>query len=167
MQRTSLADAHCSIARTLEVVGEWWTPLVLRDLFAGMERFDDLQRDLGVSTTVLTGRLNHLVDAGVVERHRYSAHANRFAYRLTEKGRALYPILLALMAWGDEWADAGAGPPVDLVHTGCGERTSAVPHCSSCGEPLPLDEVEPHVGPGARKGPATQLVGEHLAPPIR
>lgn len=167
VQRTSLAGAHCSIARAVEVIGEWWTPLIVRDLFVGIDRFDDLQRDLGISTTVLTARLGHLIEHGIVERHRYGAHSGRFAYRLTDKGRALYPVVLALIAWGDRYGGIPGGPPVDLVHTRCGHRAAAVPHCSACGEPLALDDVVAHRGPGGQAAPPTQIVGEWLAPPVR
>lgn len=166
MRRTSLAGVRCSISRTVEIVGEWWTPLVLRDLFAGIARFDDLQRDLGIATNVLADRLSHLVEHGVVERRRYSSHPGRFEYHLTDKGRELYPILLALVAWGDRHTTGGAGPPVEVVHRSCGKSTTAVPHCARCGGPLALEDLELRAGPGGRRGPGTWLLGDHLAPPL-
>jgi DNA-binding HxlR family transcriptional regulator len=114
MHRTSFAAMHCSIARTLEVAGEWWTPLILRDIALGITRFDDLQRDLGISRKVLTQRLDTLVAGGVLERQPYQQHPPRHQYLLTAKGRDLVPVLFALMAWGDRWA-AGAVAPSPAV----------------------------------------------------
>lgn len=95
----------CSIARTLEVIGERWSPLIVRDaLFGRATRYRDFQRSLGIATNVLTARLDGLVEAGILRRHRYSGQPGPYAYVLTEKGRALAPVLVALGAWGDRWA---------------------------------------------------------------
>jgi DNA-binding HxlR family transcriptional regulator len=134
----------CSVAGTLEIVGDRWTLLVLRDLFRGLHRFDELQGSLGVARNILTLRLQKLVDEGVIERRPYrGARGVRDAYHLTEKGKALYPILLAMMAFGDRhvWDD-GLGPPVFLRHRGCDHRTEPGPACSNCGEPLEPDDVD-------------------------
>ncbi len=109
MRLTSLADWNCSIARTLDVVGEWWTLLILRDAFRGTRRFDDFQASLGLARSVLTARLSKLTEHGVLERRAYSEHPPRYEYRLTEKGRALFPVIAALIAWGDQWAPTPAG----------------------------------------------------------
>ncbi|OSC60515.1 HxlR family transcriptional regulator [Streptomyces sp. BF-3] len=102
-QRTSLADADCSIAQALDVVGDWWTLLIVRDTARGVHRFDALQRELGVSRKVLTERLRLLVDAGVLHREPYQDRPVRYEYRLTPRGRALLPVLIALQDWGDTW----------------------------------------------------------------
>ena len=149
--RIDLSEFECSVARTLDVVGDKWTLLVVRDAFYGVRRFEDFTRDLGIARNVLTDRLNRLVDAEILERHQYEERPPRHEYRLTRKGRALQPVLLSLMRWGDEWADGE--PPVELVHRECGQATHAVATCAECGgeltpfnvriEPLPpvIDEI--------------------------
>jgi len=134
MKRTSFADMSCSVARALEVTGEWWTYLVLRDLFQGVRRFDDLQKRSGIARNILSDRLRTLVDHGVLERRRYQERPERFEYRLTEKGIDLYPVLVALMRWGDRWSADGAGPPVVLTHKGCGHDVMPQLACPQCGE---------------------------------
>src|SRR6266542_1187076 len=114
MRLTSLASMNCSIAQTLDVVGEWWTPLILRDALGGTRRFDDFQASLGLARSVLTARLRKLTDQGILERYRYSEHPPRYEYRLTGKGRDLFGVLVALMQWGDTWAAGPDGPPVVL-----------------------------------------------------
>src|SRR4030088_1441429 len=109
MRLTSLSEMNCSIARTLDVVGEWWTPLILRDAFRGTTRFDDFQASLGMARSVLTARLAKLTEHGVLERVAYSEHPPRYEYRLTEKGLALFPVIAALMQWGDTWAASPGG----------------------------------------------------------
>src|SRR3984885_15167489 len=116
----AFADLNCSIARPLSFLGERWALLVLRDLFLGRRRFDEIQDSLGVASNVLSQRLATLVEEGIVERRRYSEHPERFEYRLTEKGKDLMPTLWALMRWGDRWTAAG-GAPVETVHDDCGE----------------------------------------------
>ena len=136
----------CSIAQALEVVGEWWTLLILRDSFLGVTRFDDWQRRLGIARNVLSARLDQLVEAGILERRQYQEHPPRDEYVLTRKGTDLAPVLDALRNWGDRYA-APDGPPVLLVHDDCGEPTSAVAHCAVCGERLRLGHV--HMEPSA------------------
>jgi DNA-binding HxlR family transcriptional regulator len=136
-RRVDLSDFSCSVARTLDVVGDKWTLLVLRDAFYGVRRFGDFTRDLGIARNVLTDRLGRLVEAGVLERRQYEQHPPRFEYRLTAKGRDLLPVLLTMMHWGDTWAGADdAAAPIDLIHIACGQTTHAVPACVGCGEEL-------------------------------
>src|SRR5436190_2349782 len=130
MRQTSFAGFHCSLARSLEVVGDWWTPLILRDLFLGLDRFEDLIADLGISRNLLTARLATLVEHGVVERRRYSERPPRDRYLLTEAGRQLVPILTALTAWGDRRATPPGGPPVLFQHQACGHVCTPQPVCS-------------------------------------
>jgi DNA-binding HxlR family transcriptional regulator len=151
VQRTSFEDVNCSVAQCLEVVGEWWSLLIVRDAFLGVTRFDDFQARLGISRNTLNQRLNHLVDSGVVKRVPYQDHPPRSEYRLTDKGRDLWHVVTAMRQWGDRWA-APDGPPLRIRHTGCGRVVSAVPVCSHCGEPLDLREVTAIPGPGALEG---------------
>ena len=163
MRQTSFADMHCSLARSLEVVGDWWSPLVLRDLYLGLDRFDDLVRDLGISRNLLTARLERLIAGGVVERERYQEHPPRDRYRLTAAGRDLVPILMALTAWGDRWAAPADGPPIAFEHRGgCGHRFTPQVHCSVCAAAVDAADVDAVPGPGGRQGPGTMLIGSVL-----
>jgi|SRR5579864_8387715 len=136
MRRTSFADMDCSVAQALEVVGDWWTLLVLRDAFEGVRRFDDFQRNLGVARNILTDRLERLVAGGILERRLYQDRPPRHEYRLTEKGLDLYPVLIGLMRWGDRWAPDADGPPVVLTHKACGHDISPTLMCPACREPV-------------------------------
>jgi len=126
-------DGGCSIARTLEVIGDRWTLLILRDAFRGVRRFDQIQRDLGIARNLLTDRLNKLVAHGVLAKELYQAHPPRYEYRLTPKGVDLSPALVALMHWGDQWLAEGE-PPVRLVHDRCGHPLDQVFVCWHCDE---------------------------------
>ncbi|GAB7191876.1 helix-turn-helix domain-containing protein [Kineococcus sp. NUM-3379] len=163
MRQKSFAEMHCSLARSLEVVGDWWTPLVLRDLFLGLDRFEQLVADLGISRNLLTDRLDTLVAGGVVAREQYQDNPPRSRYVLTGAGRELVPVLLALTAWGDRWLSGGE-PPVLVHHEACGATATAVVCCSGCGGALSADEVSVSPGPGARPGPGTALLGTVLRP---
>ena len=140
----------CSIARTLDIAGEPWSPLILRDIWVGMTRFDQIQRDLQISSKVLTERLKWLVQNGVLERRAYSERPVRHEYALTDKGSELCDLLLAITAWGDRWTAGDAGPPVLLRHRTCGSLTHAELRCAACGDELHAKDVEPEPGPGAR-----------------
>jgi DNA-binding HxlR family transcriptional regulator len=148
VQRTDFSKMQCSIARTLAVAGEPWSPLILRDVWVGISRFDDIQRDLGISRKVLAERLRWLVDQDVLERRRYSAHPPRDEYVLTPKGLELVQVLMTITAWGDRWTAGTAGPPVHLRHRACGQLTRAEVRCACCGELLRADEVDVEPGPG-------------------
>jgi DNA-binding HxlR family transcriptional regulator len=148
MQRTSFEDVNCSVAQCLEVVGEWWSLLIVRDAFLGVTRFEDLQARLGISRNILTQRLNRLVDNGVLKRVPYQDHPPRSEYRLTDKGRDLWHVVTAMRQWGDRWA-APSGPPLKMRHTACGRLVRAVPVCSHCSEPLDVRAVTAVPGPGA------------------
>lgn len=141
---------NCSVAQTLEVVGEWWSMLVVREAFFGVRRFEEFVERLGIARNVLTARLQSLVESGVFERRQYEERPPRFEYRLTGKGRDLWPILISLRQWGDRWATGAAGPPVVLGHTACGELVEARLTCSQCGEQLEPQGVWIELGPGAR-----------------
>jgi DNA-binding HxlR family transcriptional regulator len=148
MQRSSFRDMNCSVAQCLEVVGEWWSLLIIRDAFLGVTRFDDFHDRLGISRNVLNQRLGHLVEAGALERVAYSEHPPRFDYRLTEMGRDLWPVVTAMRQWGDRWF-APNGPPLELVHKECGHVAQVVPTCAACGGHLGARQVRAVRGPGA------------------
>jgi DNA-binding HxlR family transcriptional regulator len=148
VQRTNFADMTCSIARTLAIAGEPWSPLIVRDVWVGISRFDDIQRELGISRKVLAERLRWLVAQGVLERRAYSERPPRHEYALTQKGLELCDVLMAISAWGDRWTAGDAGPPVLLRHRGCGAVTRAELRCAHCGERLHAADVDVEPGPG-------------------
>lgn len=148
MQRTNFGEMTCSIARTFDVIGEPWSPLILRDVWVGMTRFEQLQGDLGISRKVLTERLAHLVDQGVLERRPYD-NRPRYDYHLTTKGSELVDLLMVMKAWGDKWLAGQAGPPVLYRHHACGEISDVDLRCDSCGEPMHSGDVELLAGPGS------------------
>ncbi len=148
MERKSFADMACSVAQCLEVVGEWWSLLIVRDAFLGVTRFDDFRKRLGISRNILNQRLSALVEADVLSKEPYSEHPPRYDYRLTAKGRDLWPVLTTMRQWGDRYA-APEGPPLIVRHKGCGNVAEAVLVCSSCGEPLQVRDVRAEPGPGA------------------
>lgn len=148
MQRTNFGEMACSIARTLDVIGEPWSPLVLRDVYVGLTRFEQLQADLGISRKVLTERLNHLVERGILERRPYDARP-RHEYLLTERGTELVDLLMVMVRWGDRWLAGEAGPPVLYRHHECGQISHVELVCSHCREPMHATDVDVLPGPGA------------------
>lgn len=143
----------CSIARALEVIGERWTLLIVRDaLFRNTTRFSDFQANLGIATNVLTARLNTLVASGVMRRQPYSEQPDLHAYVLTDKGRALAPALVALTEWGDEWVTKGA-PPILYRHTVCGAHVVQQTLCAQCGRVDDARAIEAALGPGTPPAP--------------
>lgn len=147
MKHDELHGVYCSVARTWAVLGERWTMVIVREAFRGTRRFDDFQQRLGVGRNVLSDRLQALTAEGIFTRVRYQEAPDRFEYELTEKGEDLYPVLLALMRWGDRHkVDA---PPVRLVHTACGHEAMPELTCGHCGEPLDPHAVRPEYAPGA------------------
>lgn len=141
MKWNDLASESCSLARALSAVGDRWTLLILRDAFLKVRRFDEFEESLKISRRVLTERLRALVDEGIMERRPYREQPLRHEYRLTEKGLGLYPALLALVHWGDDWYAGEEGPPVRHRHKGCGRHFHVVPTCSGCGEALAARDV--------------------------
>jgi len=148
MQRKSFGNMPCPIARSLERVGEWWSILILRDALHGFTRFDQFQERLGISRNILNQRLTHLVEAGILVKVPYSDRPPRHDYRLTDKGRDLWPVLTAMRQWGDVHA-APNGPPLEVIHKACGQVSDAVLTCSVCGEPIGARDVRAVPGPGA------------------
>jgi DNA-binding HxlR family transcriptional regulator len=151
-------EQECSIARALEVLGDRWTLLVIRDAFLGVLRFDDFQRDLGVARNVLTDRLQRLVEEGILERRRYQERPERYEYRLTDKGVDLWPALVSLMKWGDRHAGADGGPPMLIVHRGCGGEVDERFVCADCGAAVDARSSEVRPGPGSPRPRPTAVL---------
>jgi DNA-binding HxlR family transcriptional regulator len=138
------AGQTCSVARTLELVGERWTLLILRDAFLGVRRFDDFQRSLGIARNVLNTRLQRLCDSGLLERRLYQERPERYEYRLTEMGLDLWPSIRALMEFGDTHLAGDEGPPMLIEHRDCGGAVNGRGICERCGETLSAREVVAH-----------------------
>ena len=141
---------NCSVARALEVVGERWSLLIVRDLMLGYRRFDELHERLGIARNVLASRLDLLVEEGVLERRLYQERPPRHEYHLTAKGRDLWPVIIALSSWGDRYLQDGA-PPVVIEHRDCGGRINDRRICERCGAELTIFDVRVKKGPGARE----------------
>lgn len=147
--RESWSTENCSIARTLDIIGTRAATLILREAFFGTRRFDDFARRVGISEPVTAARLKELTAAGVLERVPYQepGQRTRFEYRLTAKGLALQPAITALREWGDEWTADAAGPPVRVVHRGCGAGVRTRVICDA-GHDVPEGGIEYAAGPG-------------------
>jgi DNA-binding HxlR family transcriptional regulator len=137
----------CSVASTLETIGERWTMHVLREAFLGVRRFEDFRRNIGVARNILSDRLGTLVEAGILRRELYSEHPPRYEYRLTRKGVDLYGVLVELMKWGARWAPHPDGQAIVLRHRGCGSVIEPVQTCPDCGEPVHAWDLEALPGP--------------------
>ena len=149
MQLTSFAGMNCTIAKTLEVVGERWSLLVLRDAFLGTRRFEDFRARLGIARNILTDRLERLVDEGILERRLYQERPERFEYRLTAKGHDLYEVILALKKWGDRWTAGKDELPLLTRHKACGKVFDVAATCPHCGDEVDSRSVRYELGPGA------------------
>jgi len=149
MLRNDYESQSCSIAGALEVVGERWSLLIVRDILLGLRRFDELQAQLGIARNVLQSRLTRLQDHGVIERVPYQERPLRYEYRLTEKGLDLWPTIVALMQWGDEYAPPDGGPAVLIEHRGCGGAVDEHRICERCGAKLTARDAVGRPGPGA------------------
>jgi DNA-binding HxlR family transcriptional regulator len=132
----------CSIAASLEVVGERWSLLIIRDIFRGRRRFDQIQKSLGIARNVLTARLNRLVEADILERRPYQTSPERFEYFLTEKGLDLWPVLMAFLGWGDKYCAPETGRPRLIVHKECGGAVNDRRICERCGRALEVREAQ-------------------------
>jgi DNA-binding HxlR family transcriptional regulator len=153
----------CSIAGALEVVGERWSLLIVRNVFLGLRRFDQIQANLQIARNVLQARLTRLVEHGVLERRLYQERPARYEYRLTDKGLDLWPTVVALMQWGDRHAPPDGGPAVLLEHRGCGGNVDEHRVCEKCGKPLTARESRALPGPGASPDHPLVRRGEHPA----
>jgi DNA-binding HxlR family transcriptional regulator len=155
MRRTRFDDWDCSIARSVDILGDWWTPMVIRSALLGARRFEHFTEQLGIPRNVLTERLGRLVDEGIMEKVRYQERPLRHEYRLTEKGVGLYPVIVSILEWGNRWLDwEDDGPPVHLVDRTTGEVVEPVLVDARTGEPLdPRSTRAVYVrGDGTRSG---------------
>lgn len=165
VRRTSFENWPCSLARTVDLLGDWWSPLVLREVYFGGRRFEAIQNALGIGRNVLAQRLARFVDEGILVRQKYQDRPERYEYLLTEKGSDLVGVLTVMMRWGDRWLDRGKGPPLVLRHSTCDSLTHAEVVCANCREPLLLSDLEIELGPGfpdskrARESLAVRLGG--------
>jgi DNA-binding HxlR family transcriptional regulator len=146
--RNDYADQTCSVAATLEVVGERWSLLIIRDVLLGVRRFDGMQASMGVARNVLQSRLERLIAEGILEKRLYQERPKRYEYFLTEKGLDLWPTIVAMLQWGNKYA-APEGPPVLLQHRECGGAVDEHRICAACGERLTARDVKAFAGPGA------------------
>lgn len=160
MKRTGLADQPCSIARTLDVAGEWWSPLILRDVAYGIRRFGEIQADLGISANVLADRLEGLVREGLLETRPYQSRPERREYLLSEMGADLLPALLALMQWGDRWKWDGGRGPVEVMHHDCGHDVRVEVRCEHCERELALTDLRARARPGVTEAPSGDMPGQ-------
>ena len=134
MRSSEIGRMKCPVARTLSIVGDPWTLLILRELFLRSHRFEEFQGYTGMAPYLLTTRLKRLVKDGIIERHAYQQRPRRYEYRLTDKGLDLYPVVVAMSQWGNRWMSDASGPPLKLTHGHCGAHSTPVLHCSECGE---------------------------------
>jgi len=142
MKWSELADEHCSVARSVAVIGDRWTLMLLRDCFLGVRRFEEFERRLRISRSIIADRLKTLVDEGVLRRDAYQDRPVRHEYRLTEKGMALHPVIMAIVHWGDVHYAGADGPPLLHRHKACGCDFAPVLSCSECGDPITARDVE-------------------------
>ncbi len=148
MKWEEIGDQPCSVARTLSILGDRWTMLILRNAFMGVRRFDDFQRSLGLTRHVLSERLKRLVEHDILVKVPYVERQERFEYKLTEKGLDLYPIILSMTQWADKWMDMGLGKPIEFTHKTCGNKMTPKMVCSECNELIKAKEVRASAGPG-------------------
>ena len=160
MLGTDYPGQFCSIAKSLEVIGERWTLLIVRDVMRGNRRFGELQNSLGIARNVLSSRLQRLVDEGILERRAYQESPPRHEYFLTEKGLDLWPALIALQGWGDRYSAGPGGPPSRIVHKECGGAVSDRGICEELRRGAEREGREAAAGPGTRGGNGrTRTVG--------
>ena len=163
--KAEFAEWPCSLARTVDVFGDSWTLLIVRDAMQGLTRFDEFQRSLNVARNTLSDRLGRLVDAGVMTKRFYQDNPPRYEYLLTEKGRDFFPILAGMLAWGDRWLDDGGGAPVVLHHREPDHKIVPRVVCAECGEPVVHSDIQFCVGPGYPDDVRPDLdMRERLAP---
>lgn len=151
MGRTRFADVNCGVAQALEVLGDWWTLLIVRDAFLGVRRFAGFERSLGIAKNILSARLAHLVDHGILERVAVASDGHRFEYRLTDKGEALLPILTALREWSDDWVFGRGREPVIVQDRRSGRRVPKLRVTDADGKPLSRRDLRMVPGPGASR----------------
>ena len=149
MGRKRFAGMQCGIAQALEAFGDWWSLTIVRNAFFGMRRFADFERDLGIAKNLLTARLTHLVEHGILERVDVGTEGQRFEYRLTEKGEALLPVLTALREWSDDWVFGRGHEPAIVRDRRTGKRVPKLRVTDAEGRPLTRRDIRMEPGPGA------------------
>ena len=149
MSRRRFADIKCGIAQSLEAFGDWWTLLIVRDAFFGVRRFADFQKSLGISTNILTNRLGHLVEHEILARVAAGTHGERYEYRLTDKGRALLPVLTAMRDWSDRWVFGAGNEPLIVRDKRTGKRVPPLRLTDAEGREVGLRDLVSEPGPGA------------------
>jgi DNA-binding HxlR family transcriptional regulator len=164
MRWNEIETMTCSIARTLSVVGDRWTMLIIRDVFLGIRKFESIQRDLGLTPHRLSDRLRKLVRDGILTRVAYQKRPLRFEYRLTQKGIDLYPLIVAMVEWGDRWMAGPEGVPVELVHRPCGHAIKPELTCPECRAKIEPREMNARPGPALR---GRALIGPRNQPERR
>jgi DNA-binding HxlR family transcriptional regulator len=148
MSRNRFEALNCSVARSLDEVGDWWTLLIVRDTARGIDSFDGFQSALGIASNILSARLVRLVKRGILLRLPDEEDGRRVRYRLTPKGKALLPVIISLMQWGDEWLSGRGREPVIVQHAGTGEKLAPVSVRTPSGVVVTADEVRFAPGPG-------------------
>ncbi len=149
MGRKRFTDMNCGIGQALEVLGDWWTLLIVRDAFFGARRFGDFERSLGIAKNILTARLQHLVEHGIFERFDVGSEGQRFEYRMTAKGEALLPILTAMREWSDEWVFGRGNEPILITDRKTGRRVPKLRVTDADGRPIARRDLRAVAGPGA------------------
>jgi DNA-binding HxlR family transcriptional regulator len=161
VQHKRFSDMKCSIARALDQVGEWWSLLIVRECTQGSTRFAEFQSELGIAKNILANRLERLTELGILERYPLDERANADGYRLTEKGEQLYPVLVALMQWGDRWATPNGKPSVALVDDATGRPIEAIGVRGKGGRQLSFRDVRFTEGPGATSNTRTIIANRN------
>lgn len=157
MRRTSFTEMNCSIAHTLELIGDWWTLLIVRELFFGSRRFGEFEKNLGIAPNVLANRMGKLTQGGIVVVASVSQNGRALDYRLTPKGRDLFPILVAMMQWGDRHAAGPEGAPVRIVERRTGQEIEPLRMRSATGQALDVFDITAVPGPGASEAAKRRL----------
>jgi DNA-binding HxlR family transcriptional regulator len=157
MYRKTFEGMNCSIGRALDQIGEWWSLLIVRECTLGTRRFDEFQRRLGIARNVLTNRLNHLIEQGILEKIPLGDSERFYQYRLTPKGEELYPVLVALLQWGDRWIETEQGPPFRLVDNREGKAVEPIRIKAKNGAALSFRDIRLEPGPGANDDTHTMI----------
>ena len=147
MKKPELLASHCSVAKAASVLGDTWTILVIRELFLGSHRFEEIQAQTGASSATVANRLQRIVDHGIAQRVRYSEKPPRSEFRLTRKGAELWPVIVSMMQWGDRWLRGRSRPPLRIVHHVCGHDDGYDLVCRHCGEAPAIAGSAPQIAP--------------------
>ena len=150
MRWADIGEDICSVSRSLSIVGDKWTLLIIRSAFMGTRKFSDFQSEIGMTRHRLSDRLTKLVDYGVFEKVEYQNNPVRYEYRLTERGKELYPIIMSLVKWGDKWMAGKAGKPMEYIHNKCGNKVMPTLTCPECAEEIDPRDMTVMPGPAIK-----------------